>query len=42
MKQLERLRLRWRDNIKWFFNKSVLKAWTGLFWLTIGIGDGLL
>jgi hypothetical protein len=34
-------RRRWKDNIKMDL-KSVGRAWTGLIWLGIGTGGGLL
>jgi hypothetical protein len=38
---LGRLSSRWEDNIKWIFKKWD-GAWTGLSWLRIGTGGGLL
>jgi len=28
--------------LKWIFRKCDVRAWTGLIWLRIGTGDGLL
>jgi hypothetical protein len=39
---LGRPRRRWEDNIKTVFKKWDGKAWTGLIWLRIGTGGGLL
>ena len=38
----KRPRLKWEDNIKWILMKLDGKAWTGLFWLSIGTGSGCL
>jgi hypothetical protein len=38
---LGRPRIRWEDNIKWAFT-SGMGAWTGLIWLRMGVGDGVL
>ena len=37
---LGRPRSRLEDNIKWFFRKWDVVAWTGLSWLRIGAGGG--
>jgi hypothetical protein len=39
---LGRPRHRWEDNIKMDFKKWDGGAWTGLIWLRIGTGGGLL
>jgi hypothetical protein len=39
---LGRRRRRWDDNIKMYLQKEGRVAWTGLIWLRIGIGGGLL
>ena len=39
---LGRPKRRWKDNIKMGFQEMGLEAWTGLFWLSIGTGGGLL
>jgi hypothetical protein len=39
---LEYLRVDGRIIIKWIFKKWDGEAWTGLLWLRIGTGDGLL
>ena len=39
---LGRPRLRWEDNIKIDFQDLIWGAWTGLIWLRIGTGGGLL
>jgi hypothetical protein len=39
---LGRPRRRWEDNIKLIFKKWDGGAWTGLIWLRIGTGGGLL
>jgi hypothetical protein len=39
---LRRPRRRWEDNIKMYLQEVGWGAWTGLIWLTIGTGDGLL
>jgi hypothetical protein len=39
---LGRSRRRWEDNIKMIFKKWDERAWTGLIWLRIGTGGGLL
>jgi hypothetical protein len=39
---LERSRRRWEDNIKMDFQEVGWGAWTGLIWLGIGTGSGLL
>jgi hypothetical protein len=39
---LGRPRRRWEDNTKWIFKKWDGGAWTGLSWLRIGTGGGLL
>jgi hypothetical protein len=39
---LKRPRRRWEDNIKMDLQKSGMGAWTGLIWLRIGTGGGLL
>jgi hypothetical protein len=39
---LGRPRRRWEDNIKLIFKKWDGGAWTGLSWLRIGTGGGLL
>ena len=39
---LGRLRHRWEDNIKIYVRKVGWRAWTGLIWLRIGTGGGLL
>jgi len=40
---LERRRRRWEDNITMDLQEEVMKGiWTGLVWLRIGDGDGLL
>jgi hypothetical protein len=39
---LGRPRRRWEDNIKWIFKKWDRGAWTGLIWLRIGTGGGVL
>jgi hypothetical protein len=39
---LERPRRRWEDNIKMDLQEMGWGAWTGLIWLWIGTGDGLL
>ena len=41
-KPLGRPRLRWEDNIKWFFKNCDGGLWTGFGWLRIGTGGGLL
>jgi hypothetical protein len=33
---------RWEDNIKMYLQKVGWEAWTGLSWLRIGTGGGLL
>jgi hypothetical protein len=38
---LERPRCRWEDNIKIDLHEKWC-AWTGLIWLRVGTGDGLL
>ena len=38
---LGRPRRRWEDNTKMDHKKLVGKAWTGMFWLRIGISGGL-
>jgi hypothetical protein len=37
-----RLRRRWEDNIKMDLQEVGWGAWTGLIWLRIGTGGGLL
>ena len=32
----------WRIILRWIFRKWDVRAWTGLIWLRIGTGDGLL
>jgi hypothetical protein len=39
---LERLRCRWKDNIKMDLRQVGWGAWTGSIWLRIGTGGGLL
>jgi hypothetical protein len=39
---LGRTGLRWEDNIKMDLQEVGLGAWTGLIWLRIGTGGGLL
>jgi hypothetical protein len=39
---LGRPRLRWEDNIKMDLQEVGWGAWTGLIWLRIGTGGGLL
>jgi hypothetical protein len=39
---LGRPRRRWEDNIKMDFQEVGWGAWTGLIWLRIGTGGGLL
>jgi hypothetical protein len=39
---LGRPRLRWEDNIKMDLQEVGWGAWTGLIWLRIGAGGGLL
>jgi hypothetical protein len=39
---LGRPRRRWEDNIKMDLQEVGWGAWTGLIWLRIGSGDGLL
>jgi hypothetical protein len=39
---LGRLRRRWEDNIKMDLQEVGCGAWTGLSWLRIGTGSGLL
>jgi hypothetical protein len=39
---LGRPRRRWEDNIKMDLQELGWVAWTGLIWLRIGIGGGLL
>jgi hypothetical protein len=39
---LGRSRRRWEDNIKMDLQEVGWGAWTGLIWLRIGIGGGLL
>jgi hypothetical protein len=39
---LGRSRLRWEDNIKTDLQEVGCRAWTGLIWLRIGTGGGLL
>jgi len=41
-KLLGRPRLRWEDNIKWFFKNCDGGLWTGFMWLRTGTGGGLL
>jgi hypothetical protein len=41
-KPLGRPRHRWEDNIKMDLQKVGWRAWTGLIWLKIGTGGGLL
>jgi hypothetical protein len=41
-RQLERPRRRWEDNIKMDLREVGWGAWTGLIWLRIGTGGGLL
>jgi hypothetical protein len=40
--QLEKIRCRWGDNIKWLFRKWDIGVWTGLSWLMIETGGGQL
>jgi hypothetical protein len=40
-KPLGKLRRRWRIILKWIFGKWD-ESWTGLIWLRIGTGGGLL
>jgi hypothetical protein len=42
MRPLGRPRRRWRIILKWIFKKWDGAAWTGLIWLRIGTGGGLL
>jgi hypothetical protein len=39
---LDRPRRRWEDNIKMDLQEAGWGAWTGLIWLRIGTGGGLL
>jgi hypothetical protein len=39
---LGRPRRRWEDNIKMYLQEVEWVAWTGLIWLRIGTGGGLL
>jgi hypothetical protein len=39
---LGRPRRRWRIILKWILKKWDGEAWTGLIWLRIGTGGGLL
>jgi hypothetical protein len=39
---LGRPRCRWKDNIKMYLQEVGWGAWTGLIWLRIGTGGGLL
>jgi hypothetical protein len=39
---LGRSRRRWEDNIEMDVREVGLRAWTGLIWLRIGAGGGLL
>jgi hypothetical protein len=39
---LGRPRRRWEDNIKMDLQEVGWRAWTGLIWLRIGTGGGLL
>jgi hypothetical protein len=41
-RQLARPRRRWEDNIKMDLQEVGWGAWTGLIWLRIGTGSGLL
>jgi len=41
-RQLGRSRRRWEDNIKMDLQEVGCGAWTGLIWLRIGTGGGLL
>jgi hypothetical protein len=41
-RSLERPRRRWEDNIKMDLREVRWSAWTGLIWLRIGTGGGLL
>jgi len=41
-RQLGRHRRRWKDNIKMDLQEVGCGAWTGLIWLRIGTGCGLL
>jgi hypothetical protein len=41
-RQFGRPRHRWEDNIKIDLGEVEWGAWTGLIWLRIGTGDGLL
>jgi hypothetical protein len=41
-RRLGRLRRIWEDNIKMYLNEMGHGVWTGLIWLRIGIGGGLL
>jgi hypothetical protein len=41
-RSLRRPRRKWEDNIKMIFKKWDGGAWTGLIWLRIGTGGGLL
>jgi len=38
----ERPRCRWENNIKMDLQAVELRTWTGLIWLRIGTGGGLL
>jgi hypothetical protein len=42
MRPLKRPRRRWEDNIKMDLQEVGWGAWTGLIWLRIGTGGGLL
>jgi hypothetical protein len=41
-RRLGRPRRRWEDNIKMDLQEGGWVAWTGLIWLRIGTGGGLL
>jgi hypothetical protein len=42
MRRLGRPTRRWRIILKWVLWKQGGRAWTGLIWLRIGTGDGIL
>jgi hypothetical protein len=40
-RQIERPKLRWKENIRSYLQEMLCRAWTGLVWLRIEVSGGL-